>query len=84
MTDDTDDRLVLPKQFEEQGVPYSNMHRRRLEAAGLFPKRVHISAKIYGYVYSELVAWRRARIAERGTPQAEASRAAVTRAAAAE
>jgi prophage regulatory protein len=62
---DTDTRLVLPEDLHDFGIPYTNTHRRRLEAADKFPRRVPLSFHRYGYVYEELIAWNRARIAER-------------------
>lgn len=38
-------------------IPYSANHIRRLEAAGLFPKRVQIGANRVGWVRAEVEAW---------------------------
>jgi len=60
--------LIAPT--PENGVPYSNEHRRRLERVGKFPKRVPLSSQRYCYVRSEIEAWHKARIAERDAPKA--------------
>ncbi len=38
-------------------VPYSQNHIRRLELAGLFPKRVQIGANRVGWVRAEVEQW---------------------------
>ena len=38
-------------------VPYSANHIRRLEKAGLFPKRVQIGANRVGWVRAEVEQW---------------------------
>ena len=38
-------------------VPYSLNHVRRLEVAGLFPKRVQIGANRVGWVRAEVEQW---------------------------
>jgi prophage regulatory protein len=55
---------------DDPNVPYCNEHRRRLERAGKFPKRVYLSPQRYAYVRSEIEAWVRDRIAERDAPKA--------------
>jgi prophage regulatory protein len=62
---DTAHRLIPPEALPELGIDYSDMHRRRFEAADRFPKRVQISARKHCYVYDEIMAWIRARIADR-------------------
>jgi prophage regulatory protein len=46
-------------------VPYSANHIRRLEKAGLFPKRVQIGANRVGWVRAEVEAWINARMGVR-------------------
>ena len=46
-------------------VPYSLAHIGRLEAQGLFPKRVHLGPSRVGWLYREVVAWVEERAAER-------------------
>jgi prophage regulatory protein len=48
------------------------MQRRRLEAAGRFPRRVVLSPRKHGYLYSELMAWIRERLTERDAPSSAA------------
>jgi predicted DNA-binding transcriptional regulator AlpA len=60
-----DDRIILPEKLPDLGVDYSDKHRRDIEAVGKFPKRVQLSPRKHGYIYSEIMAWIRARIAER-------------------
>ena len=57
--------LVLPEQLPNRGIPYSNCHRRRLEAAGRFPKRIMLSPRKHAYDEAELLAWIRERITMR-------------------
>jgi prophage regulatory protein len=47
---------------------YSDAHRARLEAAGLFPKRVRLGTGRYcrvGYVESEVLEWMQVQISKR-------------------
>lgn len=60
-------RLLSKKQVREV-VLYSPQHIARLEAAGLFPKRVHLGPGRVGWVDEEVQGWLVARIAERDTP----------------
>lgn len=48
-----------------KSIPYSKPHLWRLEKAGKFPRRVHISAGRYAYVESEIDAHIEKKIAER-------------------
>lgn len=69
---DTPRVLVLPEQLPNRGIGYSNCHRRRLEAAGRFPKRIMLSPRKHAYDEAELMAWVRERIAARDRkPQPE-------------
>lgn len=66
---DTNPRLVLPETLPDSGIDYSDMHRRRLEAAGKFPRRIQLSPRKHAYDHGEIMAWIRARIDERDAPQ---------------
>jgi prophage regulatory protein len=62
--------------LEATGIRWSNVHLRRLEAAGKFPRRVPIGENTTGWIQSEIETWQQARIAERDAPasaQQEAS-----------
>ena len=50
--------------FAERSL-YSPQHIARLEAAGLFPKRVRLGAGRVGWVEQEVLNWLTLRIAER-------------------
>lgn len=61
------ERLLSAKQVKEITL-YSNAHRARLEARGLFPKRIRLSDHPrgrYGYLESEIQDWIRWRLKER-------------------
>ena len=57
-------KLLSKKQVREK-VLYSFAHVARLEAAGLFPKRVPLGPGRVGYVEEEVENWIIKRIAER-------------------
>jgi prophage regulatory protein len=59
------ERLISPDKLPEVGIDYADAHRRRLEAAGKFPKRVQLSPRKHAYVFSEIMELIRSRIAER-------------------
>lgn len=51
---------------------YSDAHRARLEATGLFPKRVRLGYGRYcrvGYVESEVLEWMQAKVSKRDNPR---------------
>jgi len=56
---------LLSKQEVRAKVLYSPAHIARLEAQGLFPKRVRLSVGRVGWVDQEIDDWIEARIAER-------------------
>jgi len=58
-------RLVSDDRLPEFGIKLGNAHRKRLEAAGCFPKRVQITERSHGYVEEELQAYIEVRIAAR-------------------
>lgn len=57
-------KLLSKKQVREK-VLYSFAHIARLEAAGLFPKRVPLGPGRVGYVEEEIDGWIRNRMAAR-------------------
>jgi prophage regulatory protein len=59
-------KLVSKKELKTvYGVPYSFAHIARLEAAGLFPKRVRLGACRVAWVAEEVQNWIDERIANR-------------------
>lgn len=46
-------------------VPYSQNHIRRLEAAGIFPKRLRIGANRVAWLRDEVNAWLSSKLGER-------------------
>lgn len=61
---DTKPRIMRSHEVYET-IPYSMNHIRRLEEAGLFPKRVQIGANRVGWVRAEVEAWIDARMGGR-------------------
>jgi prophage regulatory protein len=59
------DRIIGRKELLRL-VPYSLGHIYRLEAAGEFPRRVHVGASRVGWIESELESWIEARKQARG------------------
>ena len=49
--------LVSKKELRELGIPYCFAHIARLEAAGLFPKRVRLGACRVAWRYEQIVGW---------------------------
>lgn len=58
---------MLSKRQVTELVLYSPAHIARLEAAGLFPKRVKLGNNRVGWVESEVLEWLQARIDARET-----------------
>lgn len=59
-------KLVSKKELKSvYGVPYSFAHIARLEAAGLFPKRVRLGACRVAWVADEVQVWIDERVARR-------------------
>ena len=56
---------LLSKKEVRSKVLYSLAHIARLEAAGLFPKRVQLGPGRVGYVDEEIEDWIKSRVAER-------------------
>jgi prophage regulatory protein len=59
---------ILTEPQVEALVPFSSSHRRRMEHAGHFPRRVKLGPCRVGWVESEVNDWIAARVAERATP----------------
>lgn len=59
---------LLSKRDVREKVLYSLAHIARLEAAGLFPKRVPLGPGRVGYVETEVEDWIKNRIALRDAP----------------
>ena len=57
--------LILTEPQVEALVPFSSSHRRRMELAGRFPKRVRLGPCRVGWVESEVLDWLDERLAER-------------------
>jgi predicted DNA-binding transcriptional regulator AlpA len=59
-------RLIIPPdELREHGITIGDKQRRRLEAAGQFPRRVWVTARTHGYVLEEILAHLQALIATR-------------------
>ena len=48
-------RLIAPEGLPGFGITLCNRQRRRLEAAGRFPRRVALSDRTYAYLEAELL-----------------------------
>lgn len=57
--------LRFPQLATEKGIDFSRMHIDRLEKAGRFPRRVHISDRTVGWVEEEVDAWQKAKADKR-------------------
>ena len=57
--------LLIPDRLPGRGIDLCNDARKNLEAAGLFPKRVWVTARKHAYVESEIDAYLAGRIAAR-------------------
>jgi prophage regulatory protein len=61
----TSPALIEFSDLRERGIPHGRRHLDRLEAAGKFPRRVHISERRVGWVAEEIDAHIAAKIANR-------------------
>jgi prophage regulatory protein len=52
----------------EKGIRFTDVHLRRLEIQGRFPKRIHIGENRIGWVEAEVDQYIRDRMAERDDP----------------
>jgi prophage regulatory protein len=57
-------RILSKRQLKEL-VLYSPQHVARLEAAGLFPKRIRLGQCRVGWIEAEVLDWLQERIAKR-------------------
>lgn len=57
--------IAYPELKPRKGIRYSNVHLRRLEAAGNFPRRVNLGGNCVAWVESEIDNWLEQRAAER-------------------
>jgi prophage regulatory protein len=64
---------ILSKRQVKELVLYSPQHVARLEAAGLFPKRVRLGPNRVGWVEGEVLDWLRQRIDRRDEPARHSS-----------
>ena len=60
----TTKRIIRPQEAWTM-VGFSRSTMYRLEAQGMFPRRIKIGPHASGYVYSEIEAWIKARIKQR-------------------
>ena len=51
------DRFVRYPQLKDYGIPFSRTHLADLEARGLFPSRVRLSANVIAWRLSEIIEW---------------------------
>jgi prophage regulatory protein len=78
-------RLISYRELKEAfGVPYSRVHIRRMETAGLFPHRVTLGegdTPYVAWIESEIIAWIESRAARRPSAGPAAAAPAISRAA---
>jgi prophage regulatory protein len=58
-------RYLSYRDLNERGIPYHEVHIRRLVKAGRFPRPVAIGPGRVGFVEDEVDDWMRQRVAER-------------------
>ena len=54
--------LVSKKDLRTLGIPYSFAHIARLEAAGLFPKRIRLGQCRVAWLYEDVLNWVQERV----------------------
>ena len=59
---------IISKRQLRKLVLYSPQHIARLEAAGLFPKRVQLGPNRVGWILEEVLEWLQKRIDRRDNP----------------
>jgi|GEM_PF-445650 len=59
------DNICLDAKAVKHCVTYSEQQLTRLEAAGLFPKRIHIGPGRVGWVFREILDWMQSKVDER-------------------
>ena len=62
---------IIDKKELRRLVPYTPQHIARLEAAGLFPKRLRLGQNRVGWIEAEVLEWIAARMRERDTRRDE-------------
>jgi predicted DNA-binding transcriptional regulator AlpA len=63
--------------LKKRGIPYSNVHLRRLEARGLFPKRIVLgTGRSVAWDEQEIDEWQNKRLAERSQKRDQAGNSA--------
>ena len=65
--------LLYPELKPEKGIPYTMVHLGRLEAAGQFPRRIHLTPGAVAWAEDELDAWLEERAAARDMEPPKAS-----------
>lgn len=56
LTDDDDDTLITNAELRRM-VPISDAHIRRLEKAGSFPSRIHLTPRRIAWYRKDIKAW---------------------------
>lgn len=74
MPDDTPSLRILRAKEVDRLTGTHDSQRYRLEAAGLFPRRVKITDKAVGWVEGEIMAWIKGRMALRDEAEAYEAR----------
>jgi predicted DNA-binding transcriptional regulator AlpA len=62
--------IIPPQKLPEYGITTSDVHRRRLEGRGEFPKRVQITGRSHGYVEEEILTFLASKVAARDRVEA--------------
>jgi predicted DNA-binding transcriptional regulator AlpA len=57
--------LVAPERLPDYGITIGDRQRKRLEAAGRFPRRVALTDRTFAYVEGEILAYADARVRAR-------------------
>jgi predicted DNA-binding transcriptional regulator AlpA len=57
--------LIAPRELVNYGITTSEVHRRRLEKIGEFPKRVRVTGRMHAYVHQEILDFLASKIAAR-------------------
>jgi prophage regulatory protein len=58
-------KILHYQDLKPLGIPHSKSQLARMEKAGLFVRRVRLSAQVYGWPADDIESWLKARIAER-------------------
>ena len=60
-------KVLRRKDLKDIGIHYCNVHLRRLEDAGKFPRRLYLGANTCVWDEREIHEWLESKAAERGT-----------------